>query len=391
MPRPGTLPVICWASLAWAYSFGFGTQLTSHWLNDRGASNTVIGLNHTAYYLGLALAAAFVPALMRRWGVRCAILGTFLAGATLALFPWGDGLAWWFGLRLANGMAGALSLIPLETLLSRASDPDKRTRNFGWYAVALTLGGALGIWAGLHFFQPGAVFPFLLGGVVPLLGTAGLLMACPVPPAQESEAPAAKVPLSRNFLSLGTAWAQGFLEGGMLAFLSLYLLAQGMSADAAGIMMGATLVGVILFQVPVAWLGDQLGRVPVLLGCYAVAAGALLIVPGLKPSPMLAGSLFLFGACSGAMYPLGLALLGDRNSETALARAYSWYIALECVGSQLGAAAMGKARDQWGEAAMFPVALAALVLVLAGWAGLHLVTRRQVSPKKEDIPGRVAA
>jgi hypothetical protein len=71
------------------------------------------------------------------------------------------------------------------------------------------------------------------------------------------------------------------------------------------------------------------------------------------------------------MYPLGLALLGDPASDAGLARRYAWYLAMECVGSQLGAAGMGRARDVWGEGAMFAVGFAAVSLVLAGWGAFR--------------------
>jgi uncharacterized membrane protein len=74
------------------------------------------------------------------------------------------------------------------------------------------------------------------------------------------------------------------------------------------------------------------------------------------------------------MYPLGLSMLGDRIAESGLARAYAWYLAIECVGSQLGAAAMGAARDFWGGASMFVVGLAAVVGVLNVW---WITTRNQ--------------
>ena len=61
-----TLAVLCLACAAWAVSFGLGSQVVSHWLDHHGYNDTAIGLNHSAYYLGLTLAAIFVPALMRR-------------------------------------------------------------------------------------------------------------------------------------------------------------------------------------------------------------------------------------------------------------------------------------------------------------------------------------
>ena len=47
---------------------------------------------------------------------------------------------------------------------------------------------------------------------------------------------------------------------------------------------------------------------------------------------------------SGAMYPFGMSLLEESVPASNLARAYAWYITMECIGSQMGAASMGGAR-----------------------------------------------
>src|SRR5262249_59325786 len=101
-------------------------------------------------------------------------------------------------------------------------------------------------------------------------------------------------------------------------------------------LLGGTMIGVIAFQVPVAWLADRLGRLSVLFGCYAVVAIGLLAVPLSSGSAWLATWLFLLGACSSAFYPLGLALLGERIAPSELARANAWYLALNCLGSLVG-------------------------------------------------------
>jgi MFS family permease len=177
--------------------------------------------------------------------------------------------------------------------------------------------------------------------------------------------------LLRNFLSYGTAWCQGFLEGLMISFLSLYLEAVGYTKGIAGVFVGVATVGTILLVVPISWLGDRCGKTQVLLGCYGVTALGLLVIPWLTNAIGLGATLFVFGACAGAMYPLGLSLLTDRMPQSGLARAYAWYLAIECLGSVVGAAAVGKARDHLGEAAMFGVGLAAVAAVLVIWLGLQ--------------------
>jgi MFS family permease len=379
---PSTLVWICLASAGWAFGFGVGSQACTHWLKHQAVSDTLIGLNHACYYLGVALGSMIAPRLAKGRGLRCAGWGIFASGVTLMLFPVSSGPAGWFALRLANGLASALSLIPIETIVSRDSASEQRTRNFGFYAVALTLGGAIGIGLGLHCYAPGSSVAFYLGGTLPLCASVGLLMTKPSGARGEygEESPPSIHP-TRRFLSYGTAWCQGFLEGGMLAFLSLYLLSRGLSADMAGALMGVTMVGVIAFQVPVSWLADRWGPLAVLLGCYAFTLAGLAAVPWCSSGPWLATCLFIFGACSGAMYPLGLSLLGDAGSEQHLARAYAGYMVVECVGSQLGAAAMGSARDAWGEQAMFAVGSAALLGVLLSWLALCGLYRRATRTK----------
>src|SRR5262245_53830135 len=201
------LLLMCLACASWAVGFGWGSQVVSHWLQSHGHSDTAIGLAHTAYYLGLALGAPLVPALLGRWGRACPLLGMTLAGVTLALFPWGGSLGGYLILRLLNGAAGALSLIPLETFISHEAAPDERTRCFGWYGVALRLGGALGIWAGLHFHEVDGSLAFLLGGLLPI-AVASALGGCVSTFGGADEPLAARQPLfkRRNVLSFGTAW-----------------------------------------------------------------------------------------------------------------------------------------------------------------------------------------
>jgi MFS family permease len=374
-----SLLILCVASGCWAFGFGAAgpSGLCSLWIERAGYSETVIGLNTSLYYGGILIASLFVPMMMRAWGRRCVMAGMVVSGVTVAAFPWGGGLAGWLALRFINGLAGALSLIPTETMVNRNAPPEQRARNFGFYAFSVALGIALGILTGLQLLDVAPALPFLLGGTASLAG--GLLVTrLPAQVAYSDERQGAgRVILRRNVLSFGSAWSQGFLEGGMVAFLTIYLLFLGYSEERASWLLGGTMIGVIVFQVPVAWLADRLGRLMVLFACYAVVAVGLLAVPLSSHAAWIAAWLFLLGACSSAFYPLGLALLGERVAPSQLARANAWYLALNCLGSLVGPVVAGRAMDLFNKHALFVAGEGAVLLVLGSAAVAYLVARRQ--------------
>jgi MFS family permease len=375
----------------WAFNFGLGAPLASLRLQDAGCTAKVIGLNTSVYYSGIALAASVVPWMMRRWGRGCLVVGMLASAVTVAWFPWGGSLLGWFLLRLLNGVAGAMSLIPLETLVNRNAPPERRSRDFGYYAVSVALGMALGTGIGVPLYPLAPATAFVLGGVAALLAAATVFGWLEYPENMVEEH-YERTPLAfgRNFLSFGSAWSQGFLEGGMVALMPVYLLAVGLSEAGTGALMGSIMIGVILSQVPLAWLADRLGRTAVLLACYAVTAAALGTLMWGVNLTGLACALFLAGACSGAFYPLGLAILGERVPSAGLPRASAWFLAINCIGSLIGPALTGAVMDEFGKHAMFAAGEGAVLVIVAGWLLLRVLDMSRRRSRKAEVVGESA-
>lgn len=375
---PRWLTAVCLASVLWAFSFGVSAPLASFWLQDHGYTETVIGLNTGAYYLGIALAASLVPAVMRRHAHRGLFFGMIASAVTVAWFPWGGSLTGLFVLRVLNGAAGALSLIPLETYVNHHSPPDRRAQTFGYYAFSIALGMALGMLVGPKLYPTAPRLAFLLGAAAALLG--GVVVWTRLPRTwMAAEEKHARTPLEfvRNFLGFGSAWSQGFLEGMMVGLLPTYLLAVGLTKHGIGNLTSSLMIGVILAQVPLAWLADRFGRTRVLVACYLLTLlgmGCLLFTLGYW---WLASWLFVVAACSGAFYPLGLSLLGEQLPAGSLSRANAWYLAINCIGSMTGPAIAGKSMDYFGRDTVFVVGGGAVALVLALWIVVRLYQRRQ--------------
>jgi MFS family permease len=395
-PRP--LAAVCLAGLGWAFSFGVGAPLAALWMRDAGCSAKIVGLNTSVYFLGAAAAALWAPALMKKAGRWCITLGILVDALSTALFPLAPGLIAWFLLRLLGGVASAVCLIPMETLINHNASPERRARDFGIYAFCVALGVGLGTLVGLPLYAWSPRLAFALGGLAAL--PAALIAHWGLPRALGSvdeETRGARPSMLRNRLSLGASWVQGFLEGGMLTFLSIHLLTLGYEEAEVGGLMAALFLGVVLFQTPSAWLADRFGRLRVLAAFH----GVLLLGLGCLPfcsGPVAVGAwLFVVGGCCAALYPLGLALLGERTPPAALARANAWYLACNCVGSLTGPVLIGAAIDFFhSQAALFAVGMAAVASVLIFWAaGSVAVADTERLPEKgrseeAEAPRRMA-
>jgi MFS family permease len=367
---------LCLASFFWAFGFGVSAPLASLWLQDAGIGDSLIGLSTGMYFLGIVLAAGLVPRCLERWGYGCLLVGMIASAVSIALFPWGACLTGWFGLRGLTGVASALGLIALETFINRRSPPQRRALNFGCYAFSIALGMALGTLAGMALYPLYPRTAFYLGAVTSLLATAVILAWRPTfPSANEIQCRPASFSVPRNFLSFGSTWSQGFMEGCMVGLLPLYLLYVGLSETTASYLMSGLMIGVILAQVPVAWLADRFGRAGILAACNVLTLVGLVGLLFPSGTTWLAICLFVAGACSGAFYPLGLALLGDRVPASGLVRANGWYLAINSLGSLAGPILAGLAMDRFGRPSLFVVGVVAVGLVFATWLALEAKLR----------------
>lgn len=384
-----TLRMLCLASAGWAFSFGLGAPLSALWLRDAGHGPRLIGLNTSLYYLGVALAAPVAPWLMRRASRACVVVGILGDAVVTALFPWVESLPAWFALRFVGGMATALSLIPMETLINHNAPPHRRASDFGCYAFCVALGVALGALVGLPMYPLAPRSAFALAGAVTLAAALAAWLGWPAEAeAIEDTAAAGPLSLRKNCLSYGTAWVQGFLEGGLITFLSIYLLGLRYTEGAVSLLIGGLFAGVILCQVPVAWMADRWGRLRVLLACHVLLVAALVAVRCFAATAMLAGSLFVLGACCGALYPLGLALLGDRVEAGAMARANACYLASNCAGSLCGPVLFGFVIDVLGQPAQFVFGTMAVLAVV----GTGILSAAWNNPRRErGFPSQRAA
>lgn len=385
-PSPPATTLTDWNSVAvvvlgitvFAIAQGLTYPLISLLLAERGASDLVVGLNATAFMLGLGLSVLTVPHLSRRLRAGQVIVAGLLGmAAILSAFAIFDSLAAWFVLRFALGFCVNAIYVFGEAWLNAATADRVRGRVAGLYGAGMTAGFVIG--------------PMM----IPLLGTENGLAfaACAVIVSLVAFAFAqlsrrAKVEPGKFQLSdlprfaraapllLFLVLAFGFTDALALALAPLHLTAGGASVNAAATFVAVMHVGMFVAQPLLGILLDMRDRWLIAAACLfatGLSFGALLLVPATSwlvwPLGAIAGAAF-FG-----IYTCALSILGRDYGGPLLVAGASAFSVAYAVGGMAGPAVSGVASTLLPGAAFLPV----VVMGLAGAA--IVIQRRKIRPR----------
>lgn len=306
----------------------------------------LIGVNAAMHALGVLAMAFLLPRIVARVGIRrLVILALILSAATLALFPVTP--VWiWFPLRILLGAASEVMFVLSETWTNSLSTEATRARAMAAYTAALSIGFAAGplILSGVG--STGAT-PFLIGSAVAL--TAALFVASPRVTAPAFDHPAKETPLHFMRLApvaIGAITLNAAIETAGLSFLALYAVSLGWNEVGATRLMSCMMVGAILLQLPIGWLGDRMDRMRLVSG-LALAAGLGALVWPLALSSEIAtyALLFVWGGAFVGVYTIMLAVVGSRFQGSDLIGIYAAMGLMWGVGALVGPVLAGLAMD----------------------------------------------
>ena len=293
---------------------GFSMPLLALILEARGIDSSVIGLNAAMAFLGVILAAPAVPWATRTLGAKPFMLGCLVAGlGCFALMMITDNLALWFLLRFGTGVAGSGLFTASEAWISSLAGDRDRGRIMATYATvlsaALCLGPLLLPLTGIRGWPP------VIANALLVLLAALPLLATPVRFGRADEASPLGLPALMAALPavLPAVVFFGLFEGATLALLPVWGVRVGYSPDLAAATLSAIYFGGLVLQLPLGWLSDRTARLAVLRVCAVAALLGSALIPFLSASVSATFVvLFLWGGFAGALYPLALAMAGDR-------------------------------------------------------------------------------
>jgi MFS family permease len=317
---------------------GFLSSLTTLRLDAAGASETVIGVVSSAYFIGLTIGALFHDRLIVRIGhIRAYSSFASLIAVSVLLQGMYFDTWFWFLLRLLYGWAAIGVFLVIESWLLLASDQKMRGRILALYMIALYGSGMMGQ-AFLGTINAwGDVAPFMAAAILASLSVLPIVILPRVTPGVERVEPLRPLDLLRMTPSgvIG-CFGSGIAIAAVYSLLPLYLQRSGLNVSEVGQMMASVILGAMVLQYPVGRWSDRQDRRIVLITLSIVCvllSAAIILLP--STSPWLVVFFFLLGGGIFAIYPVAVSFSADSTSADALVRMIQGLLLINSLGSAI--------------------------------------------------------
>ena len=349
-PWRALLPVFA-ACAAIGLQIGVALPLVPLALERQGSDHLTIGIVSAAWGVGMLAFGTRIPQLAARFGAAPCIIVSVVVGSLLSVaYTVTSGPFAWFVLSFLHGVVGGVPWVVSEIWMNVVVEEKRRGRVMAVYGTMVALGMALG--------------PFVLQvtgvyGPAPFLTCAALslLVAVPLlpywknsPEIVHSSDSGFGIVLLAAPLALFAAFACGLGEQVAFSFLPVYAVDAGVPAETGALWLSAFVMGNVVLQWPIGWAADHADRRAVLAGCTAASAILVVALP-LVPAQSIGviGVVMLWGGISFAIYPVALALLGQRFKDGDIARANTAFSMIYIVGGLVGRPITGAAMDGFGD------------------------------------------
>jgi len=337
-------------------------------LEGRGVDRTTIGALASVPAVALIATNPFLPALVRRFGLRPFLYGCLVLEVVLTLLmPLLDSLIAWFVLRGLMGASVNGLFVASETWINAVAEERSRGRVLALYGAVLSGSFALGP---LMISVTGTEgwLPFVAAAALIALAGLPLLWSNGLSPAFAGRA-------SFNVLSfflvaptlVAAVFLSAFKEMTLGSLLPVYGVRNGLSDGAAAAMLTACYTGALLFQLPIGWLADRMNRYHLLILLIFFSLAGALLLPAIVSlgRPLMWLGLGLWIGLSTGIYIVAMTLVGERFRGADLVTANASFGFLWGLGILIGPFLAGSAMDVWDPHG-FPGVLAAVTaLVLA--------------------------
>ena len=361
---------------------GIATPLIPLLLQQRGASGSDIGLAASVMFGALGLAAfATGPVIDRRGPKPGLVIGSLLFAAALATMPLAPDYRWFLLIRGVEGVGIGMLTVCLESAVNLLVTGANRGKALGTYSLVFAGGVALGPSVGVPFSGAAGV-PFWIAaavaavaGVFVLAAFRNVVVDHPGPSFQYGGL------IDRTWGPVAGVLCYALVEVTMISLYPVYLSSLGLDTRYIGLLFALYASGAVVGPVVVGTISDRMRRERVMVACGLILMAATSLLWLSRAPAALVIFTGAMGLAAGAIYPTGLAIIGDRLPTGQLGSGNSLYTMAYSAGSIAGPFSVGLVMDEYGAAVMFAplAAVAAAFLALAAAdayaRGQHVVAR----------------
>ncbi len=353
-----------------------------------GFSTAQMSIVMSAYFLGFLFGSRMTPEMIRRVGhVRVfAALGSMIS-AVLVLYAAAPDWIAWAAMRVVIGFSFSGVYITAESWLNNASTNETRGQALSLYMIMQMI-GIIAAQAMLNMGDPSGYILFVIPSVLVSLAFTPILLSV-------AQAPAFETTKRLSFAALYRASPLGcvgmFLLGGVFSaqfgMSSVWGTQAGLNVRQISTFVAAIYVGGMVFQYPIGWASDRIGRRMLVLGLSALGGAAMLwaAVFDLGFVSLLVIAV-LMGGISNPLYSLLVAYTNDFLDNADMPAASAGLIFINGLGAITGPLITGWIMSKIGPNGYF-LFMGILFVALALYAGWRM-TRRRVG--RGDHPGAFA-
>ena len=384
-----------WALLVGIGLLGVGNGLQGTLLSVRasieGFDTSSTGIVMSAYFIGMMIGSLAVPRLIQRVGhvkvfAACAsVASVVILVQSVVIEP----VIWWV-LRIVMGGCFAGIYVVSESWLNNQASNENRGSLLSVYMLIVTLGMGSGQFL-LNVAEPSTADLFILVSVLVSIASVPILLtARPAPRFEASQSMSLLALYRESSLAVTANMLTGAAHGTIYGLGAVYALNIGFSTAQVATFMAAFSAGGLLFQWPIGYLSDRVGRRAMLLWLgLASALTPLLALLAPKDAWYFLGLIVLLGGAVMPMYSMCLAYLNDRIEPEKVVAASGAMLAASGIGLSVGPIVIGVVMSTLGNDWFFGGLIVIFVLVAGAVvrsAATREVTAEEIEAQAPILP-----
>jgi len=344
----------CWALLLGMGLIMIGNGLQATLIGVRASmenfGTTITGFIMSGYFLGLIFGCKTMPILVNRvghiriFGALASLASTSILLQAIFINPF----IWW-AMRLITGFSYAGLYIVAESWLNESATNRTRGKLFSLYML-ISFSGMAGGQMMLNISSPSSFELFLLVSLMISLAVIPILLSVSPAPQFEIMEKVSIIQLYRvSPLGVFGMVFSGMAIGAIYSMGPVFATEIGMSVKNVSFFMTTIVLGGFLFQYPLGWLSDLIGRRKVIL--LSCISGAIISVFAVYLSTGEEIPFFIVACVGGFSLPL-YALCGvhinDYLNPTQMVAASGTIVLLSSLGALIGAPLTAITMDLFG-------------------------------------------